>query len=255
MKRHEEHEKNTSERWLLSYADFITLLMIFFLVMYSMSRLDAAKFEQLSEALFKSLNGTQYIINGSQGPSLISGESAGKTLPTPSGSIDQNNFSDIQQMLNEFIEQNGLDGTVSHYVDDRGLVVSLNNAAIFDSGSAELHAYQMNIVKKIGEMLLKLPNYIRVEGHTDNRPINNARFPSNWELSVLRATSVVQVFIKDVGIAPDKISAIGFGEYRPIAPNDSEANMKLNRRVDIVIMKTEYNKWEPNLGQGTPLLN
>jgi len=249
VKRHEEHEKDNTERWLLSYADFITLLMIFFLVMYSMSRIDAAKFQQLSKTLGKSLNGTQYIISGSPGPSLITGESSGQTLPTPNGSVDQNNFTDIQQMLNGFIQENNLQGTVSHYVDDRGLVVSLNNAAIFDSGSAELHDYQMNIVIKIGEMLQKLPNYIRVEGHTDNRPINNTRFPSNWELSVLRATSVVQVLIKDVGIAPDKISAVGFGEYRPMAPNDSEANMKLNRRVDIVIMKTEYNKWEPNLNQ------
>lgn len=247
MKRREEHEKDNSERWLLSYSDFITLLMIFFLVMYSMSRIDAAKFEVLSKALGKSLHGSEYIIHGSPGPSLAAGESAGKTLPTPNGSIDQNNFTEIQQMLNDFIQQNGLQGTVSHYVDERGLVVSLNNAAIFDSGSAELHAYQKNIVIKIGEMLQKLPNYIRVEGHTDNRPINNARFPSNWELSVLRATSVVQVLIKDAGIAPDKISAVGFGEYRPIAPNNSDTNMKLNRRVDIVIMKTEYGKWEPKL--------
>ncbi|ATW26967.1 flagellar motor protein MotB [Candidatus Formimonas warabiya] len=263
MRRPEEHEKDNTERWLLSYADFITLLMIFFVILYSMSRIDAAKFEMLAQTLGKTLTGTQYILKGSSGPSMVSGISAGETFPstqvTPNSlyvnrtptygtndSVDQNAFKEVEKILDNFIKENGLEGVVSHYVSERGLVVSLSNAALFDSGSSELHADQKKTVIKIGEILKVLPNLIRVEGHTDNRPIHNARFPSNWELSVLRATTVLQILVADVGISPDKISAIGYGEYRPIAPNDSGPNRQLNRRVDIVIMKSEYNQWEPN---------
>ncbi len=222
-----------------------------------MSRIDAVKFEALAKTLSGALSGSQYFIGGYSGPSLVKGISGGETLSNPNSasvkestsqiSQDQDAFVEIQKMLDDFIKKNNLQGTVSHYIDERGLVVSLNNAALFDSGSADLHSSQKTTVKKIGTMLKKLPNYIRIEGHTDNRPINNPQFPSNWELSVLRATSVVQVLIKDVKIAPDKVSVVGYGEYRPIIPNNSDANMKLNRRVDIVIMKAEYNKWEPTL--------
>lgn len=94
-------------------------------------------------------------------------------------------------------------------------------------------------------MLKTLPNHIRVEGFTDDLPIHNSKFDSNWELSVIRATNVVKILVNEVGIEPQRISAVGYGEYRPVVPNDSEEHRRLNRRVDIVIMNTEYNKWEP----------
>ncbi|MEQ2128618.1 flagellar motor protein MotB [Caldanaerobacter subterraneus KAk] len=234
MRRLEDESKPNHERWLLTYSDMITLLLIFFIVMYTMSTLNAAKFAQLAGSLSKTFTGTNYILGKYSGKSVVPGNAENK-----------DNLGEVQAQLQAFIKESNLQGMVSTYRDERGLVVSLQDTLLFDLGSAEVHPEEKEVLIKIGKMLKNLPNYIRVEGFTDDLPIHNQKFDSNWELSVIRATTVVKILVNEAGIEPQRISAVGYGEYRPIVPNDSEEHRRLNRRVDIVIMNTEYNKWEP----------
>lgn len=234
MKRLEDESKENKERWLLTYADMITLLLIFFIVMYTISNINAQKFSQVASSLSKTFTGTDYIIGDYSGKSIVPGNMEKKS-----------NLGDVQNQVNAFIKENNLQGMVSDYIDERGLVISLQDSLLFDLGSADIHQDEKQVLVKIGTMLKDLPNQIRIEGFTDNLPIHNNKFDSNWELSVIRATNVLKILIQDSGISPNRISAIGYGEFRPVAPNDTEDNRKLNRRVDIVIMNTDYNKWEP----------
>ncbi|MGB9679633.1 MAG: OmpA/MotB family protein [Thermoanaerobacteraceae bacterium] len=234
MKRLEDESKENKERWLLTYADMITLLLIFFIVMYTISNINAQKFSQVASSLSKTFTGTDYIIGDYSGKSIVPGNMEKKS-----------NLGDVQNQVNAFIKENNLQGMVSDYIDERGLVISLQDSLLFDLGSADVHQDEKQVLVKIGTMLKDLPNQIRIEGFTDNLPIHNNKFDSNWELSVIRATNVLKILIQDSGISPNRISAIGYGEFRPVAPNDTEDNRKLNRRVDIVIMNTDYNKWEP----------
>lgn len=234
MKRVEDESKENQDRWLLTYSDMITLLLIFFIVMYTISNINASKFSQIASTLSKTFNGSNYIIGQYSGQSIVSG-----TI------VKESNLGKIQSQLNSFVKDNKLQGMVSDYIDERGLVISLQDALLFDLGSADVHPDEKGTLMKIGSMLKDLPNQIRVEGFTDNIPINNSKFHSNWELSVIRATNVLKILVDEAQIAPSRISAVGYGEYRPIVPNTSDENRRLNRRVDIVIMNMEYNKWEP----------
>ncbi|SHE48508.1 chemotaxis protein MotB [Thermoanaerobacter uzonensis DSM 18761] len=219
---------------MLTYSDMITLLLIFFIVMYTISSINATKFVQIASSLSKTFTRTDYVIGQYTGKSVVPGNLENKS-----------NLGKVQQQLNAFIKENNLQGMVTSYIDERGLVISLQDTLLFDLGSADVHPNEKDVLMKIGSMLKDLPNHIRVEGFTDNLPIHNSKFDSNWELSVIRATNVVKILVNEVGIEPQRISAVGYGEYRPVVPNDSEEHRRLNRRVDIVIMNTEYNKWEP----------
>ncbi len=239
MIRHEEDEekKENSERWLLTYSDMITLLMIFFIVLYTISTVNSQKFQQIAASLGKTFDGTNYVIGQQSGNSILDSIKTTGTNGT--------NDNSIASQLDKLIKQYNLQNMVTYKVDERGFVISLNDTLLFDTGSADVKPEQKETLIKIGNILKSMPNYIRVEGYTDNVPINNNQFHSNWELSVIRATNVVEILVNDVKMDPAKISAVGYGEYRPIVPNDSDKNRQLNRRVDIVIMNSDYNKWEP----------
>jgi chemotaxis protein MotB len=239
MIRHDDDEekKENSERWLLTYSDMITLLMIFFIVLYTISTVNSQKFQQIAASLGKTFDGTNYVVGQYSGNSILD------SIKTTNNTNTDNA---IESQLDKLIKQNNLQNMVTYKIDERGFVISLNDTLLFDTGSADVKPDQKATLIKIGNILKAMPNYIRVEGHTDNVPINNSQFHSNWELSVIRATNVVEILVNDVKIDPAKISAVGYGEYRPIVPNDSDKNRQLNRRVDIVIMNSDYNKWEPN---------
>lgn len=264
-KRTEEPEKDNSERWLLTYSDLITLLMIFFVVMYSMSKVDADKFQAMAESLSIALGGgtpSQVEIGTSpSGPSLI--ETYPSNTPQPSGNTpeegnDSGNgkgdgtgnadmetmtIESIKQKLDKFALDNGIEAKLVSSIEERGLVISIQDTLLFESGSAEITPRAKEILDKINNVLASAPNYIKVEGHTDNLPINTNRFPSNWELSVLRATNVLHIM--QGKIHAEQLSATGYGEYRPITSNDSEAGRARNRRVDLVILRSKYDLTEP----------
>ncbi len=240
-KHNEEHENN--ERWLLTYADMITLLMAFFIMMYSMSVLNISKFRQAAISIRSgfggAIRGQGKAILGSSGmfavkPSPIEGDTAGvswKVLRPLVDYIDENDKKEIEIGK-----------------DQRGIVITIHSDSLmFEPGSAMLTTKAHPYLKKIAETLSEIDNNVQVEGHTCNLPTRQIEFPSNWELSTARATSVLRFLVERCGVDPMRISAAGYASTRPIAPNDSEENRKKNRRVEIIIMRPESDV-EPSQG-------
>lgn len=263
-KRNRKREENhsSSERWMVTYSDLITLLMIFFVVMYSMSQVDAEKFKALAESLSISLGGGGgagiEVFENPGGSSVLEGGSnpqnpeQGKT-DNKSGMSGNSGNSELETMtlegikakLDQFAKANNIQAKLVSSLEERGLVVSIQETLLFGSGSAEITPNAHTILEKISSVLAAVPNYIRVEGHTDYLPIHTEKFPSNWELSVLRATNVVHILINEGKIGAERLSAIGFGEYRPVADNKAEEGRNRNRRVDLVILNSTYDLVEP----------
>lgn len=242
-KRSSESEKEPShERWLLTYSDLITLLMIFFVLLYTISNVNSKKFAQLSASMSQALLGQNsgFFIGEAPGPVMIENGKSNSQNKAEMAKMEK-----AQREIQKLIQQQGLNGRVEVSQEARGLVISLKEALLFESGSSEITPRAKEVILKIGQILKKLPNQIRIEGHTDNLPIHNNLFASNWELSTARATNVVRLMISQVGIKPDNLSATGYGEYRPIVPNNTEANRSRNRRVDIVVMRQVFDIAEP----------
>jgi len=223
-------------RWLLTYADMITLLLALFIVMYSMSQIDAKRFGKMAEALNGILKGGHSII----------GKYDEEQLKTGHGVLKLGDLRMIQRQVEEQFETKGRGEEVLTEVTERGLVVHIVESALFDVASADLQPRAMEVLDLIYEEIKDTPNHIRVEGHTDDRQINTPRFPSNWELSAARATEVVRYFTDEHGLPPNRISALGYGEFRPIRPNNSIENRATNRRVDIVVLTRELSQTEPS---------
>ncbi|HUS89604.1 MAG TPA: flagellar motor protein MotB [Desulfosporosinus sp.] len=270
-KREHEAEKDNGDRWLLTYSDLITLLMIFFVVLYSMSKVDAQRFAAVAESLNKALGGGTpakiELAVSPVGPSLFQTGTPSSKTTVPGNGTDPNNTAhtkpdasanasqgngDTEKMtidaikakLDKFAADNGIQSTLVTTIEERGLVVSIQETLLFESGSADITARARDILEKISTVLAVAPNQIKVEGHTDNLPINTAKFPSNWELSVIRSTNVVHILQHD-GISPNRLSAVGYGEFRPISSNDTDAGRGKNRRIDLIILRTKYDLTEP----------
>jgi chemotaxis protein MotB len=206
--------QSTHDRWLVSYADFITLMFAFFAVMYASSTVDARKLASMIESM-------QQVF-------------AGQGTSTARGSVPD--LRTLQQLLQEEFSADLQSGRIVLERDGRGLVVSIMESGSFGTGSAELPPDGQALLARIGSRLAAMPNAIRVEGHTDDVPIQTARFGSNWELSTARATRVVQALSREGGVDPTRLSAAGYAEFHPRVPNDSPGNRARNRRVDLVIL-------------------
>lgn len=244
MKKHEENEKDNSERWLLTYSDLITLLMIFFVVMYAMSNVDAQKYQVLSQSLEGALNPIGLGGAGSGGTASGGGIDVSQALADgKSDKIDPELIAAAEE-ITKLIREKNLQDRVSVSIQERGVVVGLMNTVLFDPGSARIKPDAVPTLVAIGQIANGVHNYIRVEGNTDDVPQSSPKFPSNWELSVIRATEVLKLLINQSNVAPDKISAVGYGEYRPSVPNTSAENRSKNRKVDIVILSDQLDKSE-----------
>ncbi|MBJ6724844.1 flagellar motor protein MotB [Geomesophilobacter sediminis] len=253
MARKKEHEKEPNhERWLVSYADFITLLFAVFVTLYAMSQTDKKKIEEVMASMRDSFGFTQ---SSAPTPSVIESgamnlipQAPSKATSTPMrrgktrGSTKE--FKLTKASLEAFLIKSGAQDKVSVSQNQRGLVVSLKEGGFFDSGSATIKPSAVTLLKDVIESLSEYSNDIRVEGHTDNIPISTSAFPSNWELSTARATNVLRYMMKE-DFEPDHLSAAGYGEYRPIADNDSAEGRKKNRRVDIVLLSEQEERREP----------
>ncbi len=241
-KKAKEPEKAPNhERWLITYSDLITLLMIFFIIMYTISNVNSKKFAQLSSSLTSALVGQNsgYFLGEAPGPLMdMDQEAAG-------AGKEAKEMANAKKQLEGYIKSQGLGGKVVISQEERGLVVSLKETMFFPIGSAEINPRAREVIVKIGKILVQMSNHVRIEGHTCNLPIHSAAFPSNWELSTARATNVVRFMIDNVGFAPNHLSATGYADTKPIQPNTTEANRALNRRVDIVLLRTIFNKAEP----------
>jgi len=259
------------ERWLLTYADMITLLMALFMVLFSISSVNISKYQVLQRALQKAFMGG--VLDGGKSfqqgePTRIQGvQSAtasqqmdssfqitshnliGKVAPAPTAAQkaaakkaaaeEQSNLEQIKDQVDSYANLHGFSGLIQTSIDQRGLVIRLlTDKVLFDSGHAELKATGSPILLEVSHLLVttKFSNAIAVEGNTDNVPISGGEFPSNWELSTGRANAVLEFFIHH-GVPQHRLTVVGFADQNPIAPNDTDDGRALNRRVDVVVLR------------------
>jgi chemotaxis protein MotB len=239
MKRRPTSHPN-HERWLVSYADFITLLFAFFVVMFAASKEDQGKIGKLAMAIqmaFKDLG--MFAAPSSKTPPTTPGPPARDALSSITALVDPSsasNLAKLQKELSQALAAEIMRGEVAVKVGRDGLVISLREVGFFDSGSADVKLKSEPSVARIAKVLEHRPFYVRIEGHTDNVPIHTERFASNWELSTARATEMTKLFITRYEFPSERLSAAGYAEFHPVAPNGSEEGRALNRRVDIVIV-------------------
>ncbi len=240
-KKHEDHEN--LERWLVSYADFMTLLFATFVVLYALSQVDVSDFAKLEEALKKAFqsnmfDGQESILDNSN--SILDGTS-GATSPIMLEYLSPKYENDSYEEIKKSIDEMDIDG-IDAQIDERGLVIKLeDNALTFKSGSAQITSDSIVPLNSVAKLIKEkfAIHIIRVEGHTDSDPVSNAIFPSNWELSSARASSVVRYLIDNYGFNPGIFIAAGYADTVPVTRGNSQKDKKKNRRVEIVILKNK----------------
>ena len=233
--RRRVHSEENHERWLVSYADFITLLFAFFVVLFSSSTIDPTKMQSFATS-FQSLVDRVGDAE-SRRYSLAAGleqDSSAESLGNLQRALDELEPQFEAELLPELES-----GKVTISVEPRGLVLRLSESALFDAGQAELGDEARGILTKVGRTLARSSRPVRLEGHTDDRPIRTKKFPSNWQLSTARAIAVLQFWVNESSLPTARLSAAGYGQHQPLVPNDSVQNRAKNRRVDIVILTAE----------------
>jgi len=226
------------ERWLVSYADFITLLFAFFTTLYAISTVDARKLTAVVDSVQSAFATAGPAARDARRGHTAGGVPARLELPVqPPGDTgrDAVELREVKAALDIRLEREIAAGDVQLEMDPRGLVISIREAGSFPTGSADLSAAAQVGLRQIAETLSEVGNAVRVEGHTDNVPIHTDRYRSNWELSTARATTVVAFFV-NAGLPPTRFSAAGYGEFHPRVANDTPDLRALNRRVDVVVL-------------------
>jgi chemotaxis protein MotB len=254
-KRRASHSNH--ERWLVSYADFITLLFAFFVVLYASSQVDKRRVGRLALAIqvaFQEMgvfeaSTTQVPLDVTDPMPFSTAQaientertaSLGRIVSHPNGPlgsrVENGDLSKLQTELASALGEEIQRGEIAMHREPDGLIISLREVGFFESGSAQMKAEAQAAFDRIAAMLRKGDYRLRIEGHTDNAPIHTAQFPSNWELSTSRATEIVRLLIVRDGFAPDRLSASGYAEYHPVVSNRTAEGRGMNRRVDIVIL-------------------
>ena len=244
----EEHEN--LERWLVSYGDFITLLFATFVVLYALSQIDISEFGKLEDSIKKAFNapslleGADSLLDGKD--SILDANAADSViaplmLEYVSQKYEEKSFKDIKDSIDQMKENGDLNG-VDAKITDAGLLITFKDDFLFYSASASLTDKAMKTLDNIGVLIGEkfALHYIRVEGHTDNLPINSFVFPSNWELSSARSSSIIRYLIQRFKFMPNIFTAVGYGDTRPVIDNKTPENMAKNRRVEILILKNKF---------------
>jgi chemotaxis protein MotB len=275
-KKHEEQENH--ERWLVSYADFITLLFAFFTTLYAISTVDAEKYGKMVLSMQASFDSPMFdpgstklalsagqggtrtwdsshnIVNNiSVGKKSNMGEATFQTLKdireaaTSKGLVlyEEKDLERLKRSVETLLGDEISKGKIRTFMEPRGLIISLGEGGFFDSGSDQIKPEGRALLDTLATRLVSMGNRVRIEGHTDNVPISNSKFPSNWELSTARATVIISYLIKKFGLPPELLSAAGYSEYRPTADNETVEGRARNRRVDIVILNPQTSLEEP----------
>nr|WP_320146281.1 flagellar motor protein MotB [uncultured Anaeromusa sp.] len=247
-KHHEEHhEEHTDESWLVPYADILTLLLALFIVLFAAAQVDQKKFEQIAASLNVAFSGQAMLDSAPGQPSVTQGQP-----PTPQGMNasgmneakeqaflkESMDLMEAQKKLEQYIKNNNLAGDLQTVMTEDGLMIRIRDSALFPSGSATLLPQSQRFANEIAKMLAVLNQRITVSGHTDNVPINTREFPSNWELSSQRSVNFMRHLIAEGSVKPERFSAIGYGEYRPIMTNETPEGRSKNRRVEVLIMRS-----------------
>lgn len=255
MRRSNRRKKGNApenqERWLITYSDLITLLLIFFIVMYAMSKLDMAKYEVFAESLHLQFAKGDTILEKHNGPAgnMKQGD---QTIPAPtlspspspspsSGSAQEVRERDLQDLLskvNQYIQENNLQAQVMAGDIQRGVVIKLNDMVLFDLGKADLKPASLPILDKLGSLFRSLDTKVSIEGHTDNLPLQTGSlYKDNWGLSQARSVSVVRYLLSTPGMNDKMFVSSAYADTMPVASNDTEENRAKNRRVEIVVLR------------------
>lgn len=245
MRKKKREESSSSDGWLATYGDLVTLLLCFFVLLFSFSEINVQKFQ----AVIESFQGSLGVLDGGE----TIDENSNQTIIEPKEDSNEEesdrekielkemeDFQKLKDSIEEYANEKGLATNLKVEITERGLVIRILDNVFFDSGKAEIKQKAREVILYIGQALKKeefINKDIRIEGHTDIVPINTPKFPSNWELSVLRATNVLRLLEEEIDINSKRLSASGYGPNRPVAPNDSKENKAKNRRVDIVVLK------------------
>lgn len=228
-----------SERWLVSYADFITLLMVLFVVLYSMSQIDIQRYKQLANSLRSAfLGAAERIVDPGIDQSGGFGENKDQSaapIIIPGIPKIPVNSQEVAGQLTELLSASHLGGVVSVQNNIEGVLISLSEQLLFAPGTAELQSEAYVVLNTIAHMLQAVDNEIRIIGHTDDTPPKDGRYKSNWELSLARAM-VIAKYLESQGVSPDRLFVAGRGEYKPIFPNDTPEHRTLNSRADIIVV-------------------
>ncbi len=238
-----EQSGQDDSNWMTTYSDMVTLLMAFFVLMLSFSTVDVAEFERTMVSLQEALG----LLKGGRTVAVESGQAE---LPQDrddrtrrAGQVQQ--LLHVRRQIGSELAEGDLDEGTEFRLTERGLIIQFTDQVLFPSGSADLRSQAQEMLDALAPILRDVPNEIRVEGHTDNVPIRTADFPSNWELSAARATNVLRYLLQVGELESDRLSAAGYGEYRPIADNDTAEGRAQNRRVDVVLLRLDAGQYEP----------
>ena len=226
--------------WITTFSDLMSLLLTFFILLYSMSNVDAVKFKGVSDSL-------QSILNGFGQTSILEEQDAETLLSEVENGLDElmsdisvrQEILDMYDKVQDYVNLEALDAKVSVTMNRRGVFVDIKEAILFEPGSADLKGTGIIVLKQLEGLINDFENDIVIEGHTDDIPMNTVLYPSNWDLSTGRAVSVVRFLSELEKVDPKRLSAIGYSEYRPIAKNDTRENRAINRRVNILIIFDE----------------
>lgn len=238
MRRRRRTEENNTGNWLTTYSDLVTLLLCFFVLLFSFSEIDAQKFR----VIMSSFQGGTGALDG--GTTIEFNEEL-----EPFDGVLEEDLEKLKDILEDYADSVGLGTEIILSVEERGLIIRFMDNVLFDSGKADLKPESVQILKSVAEILNRdefRDRLIKVEGHTDTDPIlYSAKFPTNWELSATRATNVLRYLVETEIIDGSRVSSSGYSFYRPIAPNDTKENKAKNRRVDMVILRSSYEDTEP----------
>lgn len=235
-KRWQKKAEEGAPTWMITYSDLMTQLVVFFVLLFSFSVINQQKFQQFI-ASYQGLGildgGVSPIVETEPGPAAYP-----QNLETPEAAAALARAQEMMQTyqtVKNFLTANGLESEVEVRYEDRGIALDIKERILFDSGRADLKPEAIKLLDKLAGLLSRLPNEVKVEGYTDNRPIHTVQFPTNWELSTARAARVVRYFIEEHRLQPERFMAIGYGEYHPLYPNDTPEHMAENRRVVLLI--------------------
>ncbi|WNB91384.1 flagellar motor protein MotB [Bacillus sp. NEB1478] len=247
-KKKKHHEEHVDESWLIPYADMLTLLLALFIVLFAMSEVDAQKFKQMASAFRNEFtSGTGVMEEQATIPtpdtdpipkdteSIALSKEEQKTLETAKKELEA--LEELQKKINSYIQSNKLTSSLQTQLTENGLLITILDNALFDSGSAIVKPGSREIGKKLSELLVTTPpRNIVIAGHTDNVPINKPDIQSNWELSAFRGINFMRVLLENPGLKPNQVSASGYGEYRPKADNKTAEGRAKNRRVEVLVL-------------------
>lgn len=241
----ESDENEGAPAWVVSYSDMVTLLLTFFVLLFAIGETEQEKFQRVVVSLRDALKGTTHldhqVYSGNQDSEFRAMESNAEQTELNILAAVKAEMEKIIEDLQRLIESADLSGQITAEMTARGAIITISDVAVFPIGKAQLTQAGRQTMQDITQVLLHFPYHVKIEGHTDNTPINTREFPSNWELATRRASEIVR-FLIDAGVSPDQLSAEGFAEYHPVATNFTSAGRAKNRRVELVISQEDIER-------------